>query len=165
MRRKTILPASLALFLMLAPLAAFADNEYRAQVVAVSDGDTLTVLHDGSTQKVRLSDIDCPEKSQDFGSAAKKETARLAFGKTVTVQAKGHDRYKRQIAQVTLSDGTNLNRELVRTGFAWCFTKYSRDAGLLALQQEAKSDRRGCGLHQIRYRHGNSASEQVSDAI
>lgn len=143
MRRKPILPICGALFLLLAPLAAFADNEYSGRVVAVADGDTLTVLHDGTTHRVRLSDIDCPEKSQDFGSAAKKETARLAFGKTVVVSTKGHDRYKRQIAQVTLSDGTSLNRELVRTGFAWCFRKYSHDAGLLALEQEAKLARRG----------------------
>lgn len=46
-------------------------KEWTGKVVGVTDGDTVTVLHDGVPQKVRLSGIDCPEKSQDFGQKAK----------------------------------------------------------------------------------------------
>lgn len=32
------------------------------KVVGVSDGDTITVMHDGKAEKIRLYGIDCPEK-------------------------------------------------------------------------------------------------------
>ncbi len=40
-------------------------------MVGVSDGDTITVLHDGKGERIRLHGIDCPEKRQAFGKRAK----------------------------------------------------------------------------------------------
>jgi endonuclease YncB( thermonuclease family) len=68
--------------------------------------------------KIRLHGIDCPESGQDFGTWAKQATSGLAFGKVVTVQPRGTDRYGRTVALVVLPDGRTLNHELVRTGFA-----------------------------------------------
>ncbi len=34
------------------------------RVVGVSDGDTITVLHSGKGERIRLHGIDCPEKRQ-----------------------------------------------------------------------------------------------------
>lgn len=43
------------------------------RVVAVADGDTLTVLDaNNHTTKVRLHAIDAPEKAQAFGQASKR---------------------------------------------------------------------------------------------
>src|SRR2546428_6183225 len=96
------------------PLASI---HFTGKVVGVSDGDTISVMHNGRAEKIRLNGIDCPEKGQAFGHRAKQFTSRLAFGKEVSVQVKGKDRYGRTIGDVILPDGRNLNREIVKAGF------------------------------------------------
>ncbi len=61
--------------------------EFTGRVVGVSDGDTITVLHNGKGERIRLHGIDCPEKRQAFGKRAKQLTSNLVFGKTVTCRA------------------------------------------------------------------------------
>ncbi len=39
-------------------------QEFSGRVVGVSDGDTITVLHNGKGERIRLHGIDCPEKRQ-----------------------------------------------------------------------------------------------------
>ena len=48
-------------------------------VVSIADGDTLTVLHAGKQERVRLYGVDCPEKKQPFGTRARQLTGQLAF--------------------------------------------------------------------------------------
>lgn len=60
------LAALLALWLGVAHAA-----EFSGKVVAVADGDTLTVLVDRHQVKVRLTEIDAPEKDQPFGNRSK----------------------------------------------------------------------------------------------
>lgn len=134
--------------LLVAALLLFANPDARAEqftgkVIGVTDGDTIKVLRDRRSEVIRLADIDAPEKNQDFGAASKKFTSRLAFGKTVTVDCIGHDRYRRTIARVTLPDGQSLNRELVKEGFAWRFVKYCKDDQLQQLEKDARTCRRG----------------------
>ena len=47
---------------------------------------------------------------------AKHAASDLAFGKEVTIQAHGHDKYKRTLGDVIQPDGMNLNQELVKQG-------------------------------------------------
>ncbi len=113
-------------------------------MVGVSDGDTITVLHSGKGERIRLHGIDCPEKRQAFGKRAKQLTSNLVFGKTVTVQVVDRDRYGRTVAEVLLPDGRSLNRELVRAGFAWWYWRYTPDDETLAqLEREARAAKRG----------------------
>src|SRR5688500_12591071 len=96
-----------------------AAGEFVGKVIGIIDGDTITVLHAGRPEKVRLNGIDAPKKGQPFGKGARHLTARLAFGHEVTVRVIGHDRYGRSVAEVLLPDGCSLNQELVRAGSAW----------------------------------------------
>lgn len=75
---------------------------FTGKVVRVIDGDSISVMHDGKAEQVRLNGIDCPEKGQAFGKRAKQATSSLAFGKDVTVDAKTTDRYGRTVADVTV---------------------------------------------------------------
>jgi len=118
-------------------------EDFSGQVVRVLDGDTIEVLHDGYPVRIRLQGIDCPEKSQAFGSRAKELTAALTFGQQVSIREVGHDRYGRIIAEVTLSNGTSVNRELVRRGLAWWYRHYSNDLSLGMLENEARRNREG----------------------
>jgi endonuclease YncB( thermonuclease family) len=51
------------LLAVLTPSPAAAVSEYHGLVVRVLDGDTIEVLHNMHPERVRLSDIDCPEIS------------------------------------------------------------------------------------------------------
>lgn len=137
----------LSLLVGLLLLAACRDPSWRAtfeaRVVAVTDGDTIVVLRDLNTVKVRLNGIDCPEKGQPFGSRAKRLTSELAFGRTVTIVPKSRDRYGRIVADVVLRDGRVLNRELVAAGLAWHYTRYSEDQDLARLERQARAARIG----------------------
>ncbi len=50
--------------------------DFTGRVVGVSDGDTITVFHNGKGERIRLHGIDCPEKRQAFGNRAKQFTAQ-----------------------------------------------------------------------------------------
>jgi endonuclease YncB( thermonuclease family) len=134
----------LALWLaFLAPDRTAQAGEFRSRVIGVRDGDTITVLHEGRPEVIRLGGIDAPEKRQPFGQRAKQFAADLAFGRTVTVHPRDRDRYGRTVAEVILPDGRSLNRELVRVGYAWWFRRYSTDPRLAALEAEARAARLG----------------------
>ena len=119
------------------------------RVVAIADGDTLTVLDaDRIQHRIRLAGIDAPEKRQPFGTRAKEGLSDLVYSKTVTVQTGKKDRYDREIGKV-LVDGMDANLLQVQRGFAWHFKTYEReqspyDRQLYDLaQSEAKAARRG----------------------
>ena len=86
--------------------------DFSGSVVSVLDGDTIEVLHNQHPERIRLSGIDCPEKGQAYGNNTKQATSVLVFGKEVTFQSHGFDKYKRTIADVLLPDGTNVNHTL-----------------------------------------------------
>lgn len=111
--------------------------------VGVHDGDSITVLGSGNVQlKVRLDGIDAPELKQPFSVVSKEALAGMVFGKKLVLYVTGKDRYKRTMA-VVMVEGVNVNLELVRRGLAWRYEQYSKDAALLAAQNEARIARRG----------------------
>jgi endonuclease YncB( thermonuclease family) len=108
--------------------------------VFVLDGDTIEVLHNQLSERIRLSGIDCPEKGQSYGKRAKQAASELAFWKTVTLHPHGHDKYRRTLGDVILPDGMNLNQELVKQGWCWWYRKYAPgDTALERLEPISKS--------------------------
>jgi endonuclease YncB( thermonuclease family) len=116
--------------------------ELAGRVVAVADGDTLTVLMGRQKVKVRLVEIDAPEKAQPFGSRSRQALAELCFQKLARIVDKGKDRYGRTLGRVYCA-GVDANAEQVRRGMAWVFDRYATDASLYAIQDDAKAARRG----------------------
>jgi len=112
-------------------------------VVGIADGDTLTVLnHDQREIKIRLAEIDAPEKRQAFGTRSKQSLSDLCFGKQAQVVSKVKDRYKRTVAHVKCS-GVDANTEQVKRGMAWVYPRYAKDPDLYVMQEDAKLARRG----------------------
>ena len=120
MVRKSVYVLYRLVVLLLSPSIASA---WSGKVVGVIDGDSITVLHDGRQEQIRLWGIDCPEKGQDFGSKAKHATSILVFGKMVDVDPVTTDRYGRTVALVRVGH-TLVNEELIRQGLAWVYTRY-----------------------------------------
>lgn len=119
-------------------------EDFTGRVVRIIDGDTIDVLHDARAERIRLHGIDCPEKGQPFGSAAKQYTSELSFNKNVTVNMLDVDQYGRTIAEVTLPSGHSLNQELVKMGFAWWYRRHApQDTQLAELEGDARKASRG----------------------
>ena len=143
MRRNNKLGSIASILVLLFSTGNFA-QDFTGRVVSISDGDTISVMHNSRAEKVRLNGIDCPERRQAFGYRAEQFTSRLAFGKEVNVQVKGKDRYGRTIGEVILPDGRNLNREIVKAGFGWWFRRYApHNKDLEKLEEEARQAKRG----------------------
>jgi endonuclease YncB( thermonuclease family) len=92
--------------------------------------------------KVRLAEIDAPEKRQAFGSRSRQHLAELCLRKEAVVRPTATDRYRRTVARVQCS-GIEANAEQVRAGMAWAFTRYLKDPAIARLEQEARAERRG----------------------
>lgn len=98
------------------------------KVVAVADGDTITVLDDTKTQhKIRLWGIDTPESKQDYGQRAKQALSDMVYSKPVTVDVQDTDRYKREVGKVYQGD-TYVNLEMIKLGMAWWYQQYAKSA-------------------------------------
>jgi len=110
---------------------------WSGKCVAVTDGDTIKVMHNGKAEKIRLYGIDCPEKKQPFGRKAKSFASDLVFKRIVEVKALNKDRYGRTIAWVYVGD-TCLNEELLKAGLAWHYKKYSKEKKLSLLEEKAR---------------------------
>jgi endonuclease YncB( thermonuclease family) len=80
--KSRLFPWLLALSLVLFPATAAA---WSGKVGGITDSDSITVLHDGRREQIRLWGIDCPEKNQDFGTKAKQATSTSVFWKFVEV--------------------------------------------------------------------------------
>src|SRR5687768_6666743 len=111
---------SAAILLTFCVLANAADS-FSGRVVAITDGDSIKIMRDNQAVVVCLDGIDSPERNQPFGTRAKEFAGPLAFGKVVTVDIKGTDRYKRIIGRIVLDDGLVLNEDLLKAGMAWVY--------------------------------------------
>jgi endonuclease YncB( thermonuclease family) len=122
-----------------------------AQVVQrVVDGDTLVLARVGT---VRLIGIDSPESIdprklvQYFGKEAAAFLRQLSQGKLVRMEydVERFDKYRRTLAYVYLADGTFVNAEMIRQGYAHAYTQFPFRylQQFLAFEREAREADRG----------------------
>jgi len=119
-----------------------AESFFDGRVVAVIDGDTIEVLVDAERLRVRLADIDTPERGQPWAAHSKRALSQRVFGKQVRVNAVTVDRYGRTVGEV-YADDVCVGCELVREGHAWVYRRFSDDAVLIELETQARAERRG----------------------
>jgi len=134
---------ALAPLLLLLALGARAET-LTGFVVAITDGDTITVLDANHQQhKIRLAGIDAPEKVQPFGDRSKQNLATLVFNKNVIVETDKQDRYGRTVGKV-MDGGVDTNLAQVRAGMAWWYEKYRKEQSPVdqRLYQEAEQQAR-----------------------
>ena len=117
-------------------------QSWEGKVISVSDGDTIKVIQDGKQVKIRLASIDCPEKGQPYGQAARKFTANLVAGKIVKVWQTDTDRYGRIVGFV-FTNGVDVNKELLKAGMAWHYKQYSRNPEFAKLEFQARAKKIG----------------------
>lgn len=119
MIRQSLSHHLLGVAISLASLVAHAD--ITGKVVAVADGDTITVLDSSKMQhKIRLAGIDAPESKQAFGQASKKHLSDLVYDRDVTLDCGKTDKYRREIC-VVMIDGKDANLAQIEAGMAWWY--------------------------------------------
>ncbi len=97
-----------------------AADEINARVIAVHDGNTVTIqASDGEKYEVLLFGIDCPELGQAYGKNAKNFLEKMVLQKNVTVEFHGKDRTGKQIAVILLKNEDDPRVELLKEGLAW----------------------------------------------
>jgi len=107
-------------------------------VVGITDGDTLTILtNDKKTVKIRLAEIDTPERRQPYGKRAKQVLSDLTFKKPVAIRLVDIDRYERIAGRIYVDD-LDINAEMVRLGTAWVYRKHATDQNLYVLEDGRK---------------------------
>lgn len=128
-------PRLLAAVVACVLLAGAALGEDLARVTRVADGDTIAVRQGDRTITIRLIGVDAPELGdrrrpdappQAFAREATDWLRRQLDGREVRLEydRERTDRYGRTLAYVFLPDGTFINRELVRQGYARAYTRF-----------------------------------------
>ncbi|EHU8706104.1 thermonuclease family protein [Salmonella enterica] len=117
--------------------------EFQGKVIRVLDGDTIEVLQEKKPVRVRLLNIDAPEKKQAYGSWSTNQLKDLVAGQPVTVTYTQKDRYGRVLGRVVTTNGTEANRYMVQSGAAWVYKRYNTDNSLPALQRVAQEQKHG----------------------
>lgn len=121
------------------------DFAYAHKVIGISDGDTMTLLVDNKPLKIRLANIDSPEKKQAFGQKSKESLSEICWDTDATYETQTIDRYGRTVA-VVYCNGIEANKEQVKRGFAWVYPKYNKDSTLPAIETEARNKKTGLWL-------------------
>lgn len=121
------------------PLAAAA---VLCLVVGIADGDTLTMRCDDHTVKVRLAEIDAPEKRQPWGTRSREALAALCFQHQAMLRPEKLDRYGRTVGRVECS-GRDASLAQAEAGLAWAYTRYLTDARIAEAEGIARTARRG----------------------
>lgn len=125
------------------PATAVAPPAPVYKVIAIADGDTFSILKDKLSVRIRIDAIDAPEKGMPYGKQSKQYLAGLCFGKFVTLTVKTTDRYGRLVARAKLADGRDISTEMIRSGMAWHYKKYSSDKILSGLEMQARNKKAG----------------------
>ena len=136
------------------------------RVVAVSDGDTVTVLDsDRNSHKIRLMGIDAPEKAQAYGQKSKQHLSSLIYGRDVLVEWHKRDRYGRIVGKIFVSTAecqtcdktVDAGLEQIRSGMAWWYRQYASD--------QAPEDRRQYEVAETEARQGRVGLWRDTDPV
>ena len=94
-----------------------------ARVSKVLDGDTFTLS--GESRRIRVWGLDAPEWNHQGGSTATSTLRSLTSGKHLRCAVLDIDRYGRFVAQCLLPDGRDIAAEMIRSGAATEYCRYS----------------------------------------
>jgi endonuclease YncB( thermonuclease family) len=119
------------------------------KIVAIADGDTLTLLDAGNRRhRIRLDGIDAPESKQAFGNRSRQSLGELVHQQEAVADCSKIDRYKRWVCIVKV-DGLDVGLEQIKRGMAWHFKRYEAEqtsenrTAYSAAERAAKAEKLG----------------------
>lgn len=125
-------------------------NDTKYKVSYVYDGDTVKLqsLQTGEEIKLRITDIDAPERNQSYGKQSRRALIKLCKGNDIYIEAElsGTDQYQRHLGKLYCNN-TNASQYLLEQGLAWHNAKYSTDANMRSAAAKARYERVGLWKH------------------
>jgi len=124
--------------------AAKANAATELSVSYVYDGDTVKLASSEGDIKLRLADIDAPERNQEYGQKARRALILLCKGSgiKVNVELAGKDKYGRHLGRLQCN-GTDASLYLAEHGHAWFNAKYSDSISIKNAATMAHNNRIG----------------------
>ena len=123
--RCMLFAALLASVLVSVPARLHAEERLSARVSKITDGDTFTLS--GTSRRIRIWGLDAPEKDETGGSLATDVLRDLISGKELDCLVRDIDRYGRIVGQCFLPDGRDITAEMIRSGVATEYCRFSKD--------------------------------------
>lgn len=122
--RHSLLAAFVAGAVLFVPSSVSAQERIGARVSKIVDGDTFTLS--GISRRIRIWGLDAPERDEAGGSRATDVLRSLIAGNNLDCQIRDIDRYGRLVGQCFLPDGRDVTAEMIRSGAATEFCRFSR---------------------------------------
>lgn len=118
------------------------ENSYK--ITYVYDGDTVKLSHADGEFKLRLADIDAPERNQSYGLKSRRALSKLCLGNKISLKVtiSDTDKYMRTLGKLECNK-IDASLYLVNQGLAWHYTQYSNDPALHDAELKARKQKRG----------------------
>jgi micrococcal nuclease len=134
------------IYWMLAFLLVLIVFSYKAhakpEIAYYYDGDTVKILDQNMSYKLRINHIDAPERNQSYGKKSRRALMQLCQNKSVKVIITGVDHYQRQLGEL-YCDQENASVYMLKNGYAWFYTRYSNMRDFAAIEQTARENKLG----------------------
>jgi micrococcal nuclease len=134
------------LSILLSAAANTLANDAKYKVSYIYDGDTVKLqsLQSGQEIKLRINDIDAPERNQSYGKQSRRALIKLCKGSNIRIDATltGTDQYHRYLGKLYCNN-TNASLYLLQQGLAWHNAKYSTDATMRSAAAKARAQKVG----------------------
>lgn len=143
-RLLTLRSAHLLVFLFALSLFSFSQKTISGVIVKVYDGDTYSLKDSMNIyRKIRLDGIDCPDKGQDFYKEARRYAKRLVLNKFVVVEYEREQGSNQLFFGTVYIDSVNVNRQLLKEGYAWYYPFLKKQQEYYDLHQTAQMGKKG----------------------
>lgn len=115
---------------------------FAIEITYFYDGDTVKINDNGLEYKLRLTDIDAPERNQAYGLKSRRALMQLCNNASVQVQIMGVDKYQRKLGKLDCNK-QDVSFYMLQNGYAWFYHQYSNDSALELAEVEARDNKRG----------------------
>ena len=116
--------------------------ELTPKITYFYDGDTVKIKDTLSEYKLRLTDIDAPERNQTYGKTARRALIQLCENADVKVFIIGIDKYQRNLGKLVCNN-QDASIYMLKNGHAWFNRRYSMDYTLDVIEQDSRRDKLG----------------------
>ncbi len=117
-------------------------DDLSPRIIHFYDGDTVQIQEGFSEYKLRLTDIDAPERNQSYGKTARRALAKLCQNADIKVSLSGIDKYRRNLGKLSCNN-QDVSVFMISNGHAWFNRRYSMDFTLDLAEQAARTNKIG----------------------
>lgn len=126
----------ISIFMILTAIVSGGHAEsFEGRIIHIADGDTVTLLTaQNESRRIRLANIDAPEKAQPYGQRSRRHLEELVQGQQAVADCPKTDRYGRLVCTVTVVPPDcrecrprDVGLAQLEAGLAWWYRAYARE--------------------------------------